>query len=373
VNASVAHLIPDTTFLPFVVGAFTEAVPGDNVFLVYGATRGLERHGLDPGVKVEAIDSDALGLARVNDVFASSNVAITHSMSTFAAEAITTVPSTTLTVWSGWGGDYYGNAFNETAGLLGPQTSRLMRRNRDWRALAERAYATPWLNRLYGAAAAATRVFSAPVPTDLEVFRRRFPRFRGGYHQLNYASVEETYALSPDKLTGDNILVGNSASPENNHLEALTLISRVGIGNRRVIVPLSYGDSVYGDRIERAGRELFGEQFTPLRGFMPLADYSSLVSSCSVVVMGHRRQQALGNVARATWQGAHVFLDRRNSIVPFFRSAGIPVSTLEDFKRLGLPALPREERELAETRQRARAIWGRDVVLENIRSLIASA
>lgn len=372
-NAVVVHLIPDTTFLPFVVGAFTEALPGDNVFLVYGATKGLERHGLDPGARVEAIDSDARGRARVNDLFASSKVAISHSMSTFAAEAIASVPSTTLTVWSGWGGDYYGNAFNETAGLLGPRTSRIMRKNRDWTALAERAYATPWLNRLYSAAAAATRVFSAPVPTDLEVFRRRFPRFRGRYHQLNYASVEDTYALLPDKLTGDNILVGNSASPENNHLEALTLISRVGIGTRRVIVPLSYGDSVYGDHIERAGRKLFGEQFAPLRGFMPLSDYSALVSSCSVVVMGHRRQQGLGNVARATWQGAYVFLDHRNSIVPYFRSAGIPVSTLDDYKRHGLPELPREERELTVTRERARAIWGRDVVIQNIRSLTASA
>jgi hypothetical protein len=370
-NSLVAHLIPDSPFLPFVVGAFNEALPRENVFLIYGAKQGLDRHCLDPGLNFEAIDSDTRGLARVKDVFSSSKLAISHSMSTFAAEAIVSAPSSTLTVWSGWGGDYYGNAFNETAGLLGPQTSRLMKRRRDWRAIAERAYSTHWLHRLYGAAAAAANVFSAPVPTDFDVFRRRFPRFKGRYHQLNYASVEDTYALQPDSLRGSNILVGNSASPENNHLETLTLLSRLDIGTRQVIVPLSYGDSEYGDEIESAGQDLFRDQFVPLRGFMPLDDYSSLISTCSVVVMGHRRQQALGNVARATWQGANVFLDVRNRIVPYFRSVGLPVSTLGDLELFGLPDSPVEDSTLSITRRNARSIWGRDVVLDNIRSLAA--
>lgn len=368
-KALVAHLIPDTTFLPFVVGAFNEALPGDNVFLVYGSTKSLDRHRLDPDVRVEIINPGETGRGRVIEIFSNTTIAITHSMSTLAAEAIATAPSSTLTVWSGWGGDYYGNAFSETSGLLGPLTSRLMRKNRDWRALVERAYATPWLHRLYGAAAAATRVFSAPVPTDFDVFRRRFPRFRGRYQQLNYASVEDTYALGPDRVTGENILVGNSASPENNHLETLELISRGDVGERQVIVPLSYGDSAYGDSIERAGRKLLGERFVPLRGLIPLEEYSALVSQCSVVVMGHRRQQGLGNVARATWQGARVFLDRRNTIVPYFRSVGLPVSTLEEYRNIGKQSGEPIESDLAVTRQRARSIWGRDVVLGNIRSL----
>jgi len=368
---NIAHLIPDSAFLPFVVDTFEEAVPGGNVFFVYGAEKGLERHKLPKGVWAESTGTETADLARVGAAFAESRVVIAHSMSTFAAAALIAAPPSTLRVWSGWGGDYYGTTFNEMSGLLGPKTSRFVRGRRRWREVALRAHATPWLRRLYGDASAVTDVFSAPVPTDLAVFQRRFRRFNGRYHQLNYASVQDTYSLLPDHVTGSDILVGNSASPENNHLETLELLAEVGIGHRRVLAPLSYGDRSYGDEIERAGQQLFGDRFVAVREFLPLDQYSRLVAGCDVVVMGHRRQQALGNIARAVWQGAHVFLDRRSPVVQFFREVGIPISTLDDLHSDGLPIAGRSQSEVLRSRELARTLWGRDVVLENIRLLLA--
>jgi dTDP-N-acetylfucosamine:lipid II N-acetylfucosaminyltransferase len=370
---TVTHLIPDTPFLPFVVDTFEAAAPGENAFHVYGASKGLERHRLPSHVPVNVIETGASDLVHVGRAFAQSKVAIVHTMSTFSAEAMRAAPSSTLKVWSGWGGDYYGTAFNGMSGLLGPRTSRLVRSTRSWREIALRAHATPWLRRLYRDASVATDIFSAPVPTDFAVFRHRFPKFGGQYHQLNYASVEDTYSVSPDQVTGRNILVGNSANPENNHLETLELLAQVGISDRQVIVPLSYGDLAYGDVIERAGRDLFGAMFIPVREFLPLQEYSRIVASCGVVVMGHRRQQALGNIARASWQGAHVFLDPRSPVVEFFRSVGMPVSTLDELRLHGVPVGERTQGEISYAREVARSLWGREVVLKNIRSLLASA
>ncbi|MGV8970511.1 MAG: TDP-N-acetylfucosamine:lipid II N-acetylfucosaminyltransferase [Microbacteriaceae bacterium] len=369
-SATIAHLIPDTAFLPFVVNSFDEALPTQNIFYVYGSGASLDRHSLPSHVRVEAIGVTPTDLDRVVTAFSTHGVAISHTMSTFSAQAIVAAPQSTLRVWSGWGGDYYGNTFDEKAGLLGPQTKRLIRGRRNWRQVAERAYATPWLHRLYSSAAAASDIFSAPVPTDYAVFRRRFPRFRGQYHQLNYASVEDTYALAPDHVTGGSILVGNSASPENNHLEMFDLLAQVGIGDRDIVAPLSYGDSRYGDDIVQAGRELFGKSFIPLRDFLSLEQYSALIAQCGVVIMGHRRQQALGNIARASWQGAHLFLDRNNPVAEFFNSIEMPFSTLEDLASHGIPTLAQSAPEIAHSRSIARAQWGRDVVLRNIRTIL---
>ncbi|UYN82564.1 MAG: TDP-N-acetylfucosamine:lipid II N-acetylfucosaminyltransferase [Microcella sp.] len=371
-STTITHLIPDSTFLRFVVDSFEDVLPEGNDYFVYGSGLDLERHRLPSGVRVQAIGSQPDDLLRVERTIANSSIFISHSMSTFAAEAMISAPSSSLRVWSGWGGEYYGNAFNTTAGLLGPRTARLMRKSKDWRQLAERAYATPWLRRLYRGAAEAADVFSAPVPTDFEVFKRRFPQFRGRYHQLNYASVESTYGLPPADIAGDSILLGNSASPENNHLETLELLAAVKGEGRKILVPLSYGDARYGDDVEAGGRELLGERFVPIREFMTLADYSALVSQCSVVVMGHRRQQALGNVARAIWQGAHVYLDRRNPIGEYFRSKDLPFSTLDELRRSGLPETRRSSAEVSHDRLIASNIWGRHVVQSNIRTLIDS-
>jgi hypothetical protein len=213
-------------------------------------------------------------------------------------------------------------------------------------------------------------VFSAPVPTDFDVFRRRFAGFRGRYHQLNYASVEDTYATLPDRVVGADVLVGNSATPENNHLEMFQILAELDLGARRVVVPLSYGDAAYADAVERRGQELFGDRLVSLRGFLPLQEYNAVLASCGVVIMGHRRQQALGNIARAVWQGADVYLDPQSPILAYFRQVGVPARALDGLLREGLPGAVRSDEQVRSDRRSARSIWGRDIAVSNVRSLL---
>lgn len=368
----VTHLLPFSSFLPFITSVFDEAEPDGNLFLVYG-TGDLSTYNLPAHLRVQSIGMGPGDLELAIGAFQSSAVAIVHSMSTFSAQVLSATPPPTLRVWSGWGGEYYGSRFSPTAGLLGPATARLERVRRGGvRDRAARAWSSNYVDSLSRAAAKSTDVFSAPVPTDFAVFRRRFREFGGRYSQLNYASVEDTYATQPDRVTGSDILVGNSATPENNHLETLALLAALDIGDRRVVVPLSYGDAAYADDVERAGVELLGDRFTPIRGYLPLSDYTALISRCGVVIMGHRRQQALGNVARAVWQGAHVFMDRRSPILEYFRAVGLPAQTLEELRSGGVPTLARSRAAVDEARETASSLWGRDVVIDNIRTLLAS-
>lgn len=367
---AVTHLIPRSSFLPFVASVFQEALPGGNRFLVYGTDVVPD---LAYGVSAELIPSSDADVDSVVEQMAGSDVAVVHNLSTFSAQVLARLPDSTLRVWSGFGGDYYGSRLDPMAGLLGRATARRERRRDRLVDRVLRAHSTWYVDSLARRAAAATDVFSAPVPTDLAVFRRRFRGFRGSYRQLNYASVEDTYATAPDRVTGEDILVGNSATAENNHLEVFARLRQLDLGARRIIAPLSYGDPSYADDVVTAGTEIFGDRFSALRDYLPLAEYNRIVAGAGVVVMGHRRQQALGNVARAVWQGAHVYLDERSPILSYFREIGLPAGTLEELSHTGLPAAPSGDRELDETRAVARAIWGRDVVVENIRELLRDA
>jgi dTDP-N-acetylfucosamine:lipid II N-acetylfucosaminyltransferase len=373
VTARIAHIFPDSPFLPFTVDTFEAVAPGASTFMVYALRGDLDRHPRPATATLTGVSADAQGLAQVSRVVADSDVVIAHTMSPFAARAVLAAPRRTLKVWSGWGGDYYGSDFSAVAGLLGPQTERYRRA----RLSAASTVLNPLKRRITSqvlhSVAKVTDVFSAPIPSDLEVFARRFRGFRGRYSQLNYASVEDTFAAGALEITGDDILVGNSATLPNNHFEVLDLLARLDLGSRRVIVPLSYGDPVYADAVVKRGTEVLGSNFVPLRDFMPIEQYQQVISQCSVVVMGHLRQQAIGNIAGALWSGAHVFLDERSPMTTFLRERNGLSGSLDELAAAGLPAGRVTGRQLAGHRTLLQDFWGRSVVLGNIETLLSAA
>lgn len=366
------HVFPDSPFLSFTVEAFSEAVPGANTFLVHGISGDLNHHRLTDDAPVEAIARDNSGLARIAEAVEDCDIAIFHSVGGFAARALVAAPDRVMTVWSGWGADYYGSVMLPNGGLLGPATARYNNALLSPVGKAVRLRRRVMANRALSAAARAADVFSAPIPEDFQVFRRRFPSFRGRYAQLNYASVDETDSVRSQDVWGDDILLGNSATIQNNHLDMLELLARLRPDGRRVVTPLSYGDSAYADLVAARGKALLGSDFLPLRDFLPASEYREIVARCSTVIMGHRRQQGLGNIIGAMLAGARVFLDTANPAAAFFRERGGRIDTLADLSRSGLPngLAPEPDREA--NRRTIYEFWGRDVVLDNIRALADS-
>lgn len=368
----IAHIFPDSPFLPFTVDVFETVAPGENTFLVYAMKGELERYSISSNARMETVPPGDAGFGLVSKIVGGSDIVIAHSMGPLPASALVSAPPGALRVWSGWGADYYGSALSPMSGLLGPLTADFHRSRTSLPGKAVRLRRRLASLQSLRRAAAATDVFSAPIPDDLAIFTKRYPRFRGRYGQLNYASVEDTFAAGSHEITGDDILVGNSATLANNHFEVLEILAGLHTSDRRVIVPLSYGDRTYAQAVVSRGRDLLGSRFVPLLDFLPLEEYQGVISGCSVVVMGHRRQQGVGNIASALWNGAHVFLDERNPVSQFLRDRGAAFGTLGDLKSAGLPSGRVTQEQLAANRQLLQDFWGRGTVLGNIEALIAS-
>jgi dTDP-N-acetylfucosamine:lipid II N-acetylfucosaminyltransferase len=357
--------------MAFISEVFESVAPGSNEYVIEALSDSRsERFPIRVG-QVHRVPAGLRGLARVRSKVRYSDIVIAHSMGVQGAVGLAWARPGALRVWSGWGGDYYGSDVSRDSGLLGSSTLELS--SSLSASLARTLGAAK--GRIRGAirreAAKRTDYFSSPIPEDYVVFRRRFPEFRGGYSQLNYASVEDTFALGPGKVTGDNILVGNSSSFANNHLEVFELLTRQDTSGRKIVVPLSYGDSrSYGSAVLERGRKLFGPDFTPLIDFIPSDQYADLIASCSVVIMGHKRQQALGNVGAALYQGAHVYLDPGSPILEFLRARGAIVQTTTELDAGPLPHGPVPDEALAVNRQMLGAFWARDQVHANVLALI---
>ncbi len=143
------------------------------------------------------------------------------------------------------------------------------------------------------------------------------------YYPIEYIIKNESIRAS-----GGDILLGNSASATNNHLEAFDLLSNFNLGDRKIVTPLSYGCTKYAKAIIFEGKEKFGGCFIPLNSFLPLEEYNQLMSNCGIVIMNHYRPQAVGNIIAALYMGCKVFLND-TSIYQYFNTMGCHIYSIE--------------------------------------------
>lgn len=132
------------------------------------------------------------------------------------------------------------------------------------------------------------------------------------------------------KIEGDNVIIGNSSSNTNNHLEVFEAVSKFDLSNRKLYVPLSYGDKEYAELIKKNGIQKFGDNFISLDTFLTLDEYNKILQSCGIVIMNHYRQQAFGNIIVSLWMGAKVFLSERNNIFKYFKRIGVHIFSIEN-------------------------------------------
>jgi len=105
-----------------------------------------------------------------------------------------------------------------------------------------------------------------------------------------------------------NILLGNSASETNRHLEAFEYLKKFKNDNVNIYCPLSYGDTKYKDRIIKIGYDIFEEKFIPITKMMSSDEYIEFLSQIDIAVMNHNRQQGLGNIFTLMLLGKKVYM-----------------------------------------------------------------
>jgi dTDP-N-acetylfucosamine:lipid II N-acetylfucosaminyltransferase len=188
--------------------------------------------------------------------------------------------------------------------------------------------------------------------------------------QWNYwvsalAALADAPAAPP---AGRGIMVGNSATPENNHLEVFNHIQAGGASERPILCPLSYGRSAYGDFINQEGARRFGSRFEALRRFLDQEAFIRVASSCSILALNHLRQQAVGTIFIMLWLGAEVYLNSRSPVFGHLLSLGLDVRDIETLAAdLENPPAPASPERIASRRAVLWASNGWDALLDRTR------
>lgn len=132
------------------------------------------------------------------------------------------------------------------------------------------------------------------------------------YVHWNYGSSDKLIeSLKDEYVSGDSILLGNSAAETNNHIEIIEKLIQLD-EKREIIIPLSYGGN--DEYISTVLNLLKASplNYTILKDFMSQAEYFKILKRCSFVIMNHERQQALGNIVMMLSLGAKIVLKKQN-------------------------------------------------------------
>ena len=192
----------------------------------------------------------------------------------------------------------------------------------------------------------------------------------------NYSPAEKDlsyYVSSSDDVgaIGNNVLVGNSATNTNNHLEIFRTLRNINLQGRKFIIPLNYGDKIYGEKIGRMANELLGEHADVLLKFMPIDDYMNKISSCGFVIMNHVRQQGVGNIISMLYMGAKVFIREENPTFIYLKRNGVTVFSVQELENN--PQLlfsPLSQLEVVNNRTIVESLWSNSTLLKKTKKII---
>jgi len=327
----ILHLFDDEKVVNRAIDLFEDAFPEGNIYIV---------RIIDKPKYVQANDRIIFYKDgdKINDIVDIDNVTI-HSMQLWKIELIKSLSCRPKRIWwCIWGADMY----NSILSFLG------YRMYYEWQFIQNpiRTQIIVFFSKIgiYSPSIKNQLEFIKEYVTDLKTTKEEYEiqkLFLGSYLKASFCEVPTNLYYSIDDVlskellqttvSGNLILVGNSASISNNHLYAYQFLKKLDIGDRKIVSPLSYGGTQkYRDHIVHEATLLFNERFIPLIDFMPLDEYNNILAQSAICIYGNWRQEAMGNIVISLYLGAKVFLSNKSPLLKRFYRMGIKIFCLED-------------------------------------------
>lgn len=192
------------------------------------------------------------------------------------------------------------------------------------------------------------------------------------YAPFTYGSLEGLLGeyINKNVLKSDNILIGNSANPTNNHLDVFKKLSEVDLQNRKIYVPLSYsGSQHYVSKVIEKGKELWGDNFIPIIDFMSLDEYTKILLSCNTLIFNHIRQQGLGNIIVLGYLGAKIFMNKKNPIYHYYNKEGFSIFSIDEINKLSVASSLSND-EYIKNKKLFLQLYSKEIVMKKIEKLL---
>lgn len=374
------HLITDEKFIDGAFFTFEKAFPNENTYLILKSPSNPPiRYLKSTRIDIVLFRSNKV-MKQLESITDDFDWIIVHGLNELWTQFIINNPHK-KTLYIVWGAEIYGNPLLYNKTLFGDKTALLAKKlNKNilfqqfkmfvrkqlygfniatqidrWKQTVKALKTIDKISILYEEEISFYR--------ELKIISAKTEYLKFGYYPIEYIKS----GLDINNQLGNNIMVGNSSSLSNNHLEIFDKLLNLNSKNK-IIVPLSYGDKKLARLIVQKGKCLFGNQFIPITEFMPLAEYTKIMQTCNVVIMNHYRQQAVGNILSSVYLGAKVFLNPKNSIYDYLKRLGcyifdvnIDLNSISDLE-------PLSQYQIKINREKLQADISQEVFIKNLKT-----
>lgn len=376
-SKNLLHIVPDDKFIDCAIELF-DSTPVKNRYVCLVDNIPYSFRYVKNITRVECLkteEADSLWNDESIDMFCF------HTLDYSKYQYVLSIPKTKKVLWLSWGYDLYAQCQECPPVLKVPCFKPLTRRYLEYKSW--KTYIKEWLyfalhigssiKKIYTSKQAESRAIrlqrqilkrvdyiSTVLPVEYDMLRKN-TEIRAQYFPFQYSSRRKTQDVPQLSPNADAILMGNSATTTNNHLDILSILEERGVTNA-IQMPISYGDKYYADYLKQmvASSKL---NINVISNFIEKEEYTSFLTHCKALVLGCVRQQALGNVIMMLSQGGKVFLYEDSIDYKYLKSAGFIVFTIENDLTNENINTPLTKQEITVNRKNIADLWSYENVL----------
>ena len=372
----------DEKFTDTIIDQFEAVAPNKSVYFVEVKDNNCKLKYVksqNKNIIFDTIDSERFDKIKSN--LPNYNVVVLHNLiRSYRQQVVKGASKDVRFHWMVWGSDYY-NLINSEKYLLSYSSKKYIRKHKNinWYIGKYITNQLPLFNFLlkkeaksynkkdYSKLFDKIASFSTVIPNEAEMINKILKK-RQSYIPLKYGFLENLILTDESLVCNDyNFFVGNSATPSNNHIEAIEEIMKYK-KSQNLYIPISYGNIKYGKFLKDHFSEMKSDIYF-MEDFIDIKSYNEILLKCGNVVMNHYRQQAMGNIIIALYNGARVFLNKKSPVFLYLRRLGIKFFDVEqDLQRLDL--LPTFTELANHNRPILRTIYSNEKVLDETKNFV---
>ncbi|MFC5195459.1 TDP-N-acetylfucosamine:lipid II N-acetylfucosaminyltransferase [Bizionia hallyeonensis] len=382
--SKIIHIFDDEKFIDVAIELFESIVPGQSKYFVISDNNDLSLN-LVQNKQAQAIhlkteqQLDELAFIINNS---ESKIVYAHALNSRKQKLISKLNFEITLVWFIWGYDLYVQWLPLKHKIYEKKTAAFLNRKNTYLEIIKndilfktKIYklfktSNKTYNSIFAQCVNKVDICVPVIPTEIESVREINKNII--YAPFTYGSLDNLKITRKKnvKRSDENILVGNSADPANNHIEIFERLSKLNLGSRQIIVPLSYsGNEEYKDFILKRGNELLGHNFKPLTEFVSFENYNDIISSCNYAIFNHIRQQALGNIITMGFMGAKLFFNSKGVVYKYYKTLGLNCELVENLSQNDIE-IKLTDKQIAENQKILKLKYDIEIVKDKVKELI---
>ncbi len=337
------HLTHEDKFLDFFIKNTKKFSGTKNRYIVYSYNDKVE---FIKSNEIEIVKADIDELKhKIGNIEQYKTIYI-HFLGDFLIEYIYQLNSNINLVWIFWGGDGFGKLKNyQTYFCLEHKTkkiySKILKNNKiiwykNYKQFRANKKQTKNIIYKFKNILPKFNYFAIFIYGDYLLMKKKL-NISATFFNFNYFTTQQIISqqIIPKNINNENdeinILIGNSSTHTNNHIDVFDRFSNINLSKiKKIYCPLSYGKIIeYKKEVIKYGQIIFKENFVPITDFMPLKKYQQFLSSINIAVFGNIRQQAGANIISLLAQDCCVYMNNKSTLYQQLKTFGFVIFDID--------------------------------------------